>query len=92
MGFRRSRCICENCKEPVLSLRDEDSARQVVSSAAVAIDTGYLRRNPFRIGRRSFKFVTLAHGALSSKWEGTWNCGKIEETNDQLLSQTDVKY
>ncbi|GBN56733.1 hypothetical protein AVEN_244246-1 [Araneus ventricosus] len=38
-------------EEMILSVRHENSARQVVSLTAVAIETGSPRRNPFRAGR-----------------------------------------
>ncbi|GBN47316.1 hypothetical protein AVEN_27352-1 [Araneus ventricosus] len=44
-----------------LSVCQKNSVCQVVSLPAVAVETVYRRRNPFRVGRRSSKVVTLAH-------------------------------
>ncbi|GBN76794.1 hypothetical protein AVEN_110311-1 [Araneus ventricosus] len=53
----------------LLSDRDEISTRQVVWLVAVAIATGYVREDPFRIGgtRRKFGFYfSLGGGKKSS--------------------------
>ncbi|GBN89283.1 hypothetical protein AVEN_260431-1 [Araneus ventricosus] len=39
--------------------RHDNSAHQVVLMTAVAVGTDYRRRNPFRVGRCLFRFVTL---------------------------------
>ncbi|GBN78335.1 hypothetical protein AVEN_133536-1 [Araneus ventricosus] len=52
----------------LLSDRDEISTRQVVWLVAVAIATGYVREDPFRIGgiRRKFGFYFILGGGKKS--------------------------
>ncbi|GBN07581.1 hypothetical protein AVEN_109733-1, partial [Araneus ventricosus] len=72
----------------VLCARHENCGRQNVLFTAVAIETGYRRKNPLLVGRNSFKCATLAHLSPNGL------CMITEKTNDQLLflpSQTGAK-
>ncbi|GBN71580.1 hypothetical protein AVEN_251581-1 [Araneus ventricosus] len=69
--------ICGSCTAALpLSVHHENCCRQNVYFMAVAIETGYGRKNPFLVGRSSFKCATLAHLAPNGL------CMVTEKTND----------
>ncbi|GBM33121.1 hypothetical protein AVEN_56756-1 [Araneus ventricosus] len=63
----------------VLSVRLENCGLQNVEYTAVSIETGYRRKNPFLVGRSSFKCAALVHLAPNGL------CVVTEKKDDQLL-------
>ncbi|GBM93763.1 hypothetical protein AVEN_51612-1 [Araneus ventricosus] len=51
----------------LLSVRHENCHRQIVQFTAVALETGYRRKNPFLVDRSSFKCVPPQTGAKNKK-------------------------